>query len=169
MKQVRQVREPFKKALELFQDGAYASVDEFGMLAKGQMQKEVQELKRLMTFVLGLVNPRYSYDAAYFPFVNALFKKDSAVLRDDISILTFNYDPHLEFMIARGRKVRIEAAGAWKDNIVPTSAILSGFLNDQKRWHEDDGFFLGTFQAAGSTNAVLPVYDRKSLPLHFKP
>jgi hypothetical protein len=137
---VRAIMDPFESTLNLFRDGAYASVDEFGMLAKGKMQKEVQELKRLMCFVLGLVNPLSRYtDSTYYFLAHHLFKRDSAQLRDDITFLTLNYDPHLELAVARARLVRHKASDESGNQYRIPAQILSGFFPGDDHWFESDG------------------------------
>lgn len=151
------ILEQFGRTLQLFLDGSYASVDEFGMLARGRMQKEVQELKGLMCFVLGLVNPRrYLVESSYYTLANFLFKKDSTQLRDDIAILNFNYDLHLEYTVYTARRARVHAGGS-SGRMVSSSAIMSGFFSETTPWENEEGFFIGKLHG---TIAI----DRPSVP-----
>lgn len=96
----------------LFRDGAFATVDEFSNLAGSQYPREVQALKKRLRFALGLHNPEDKFeDSDYYPFIQKLFRGGVFPLRNDVAILTFNYDPYLPFLLRRAVQVRYKSAG----------------------------------------------------------
>jgi hypothetical protein len=138
-------RERFEDVLEYFRDGGYGSVDEFCYLARGKNPFEVQRLKALMSFILGIVDPESRFeDSDYYPFVQRLFEPSSDKLRDDLCIITLNYDPYLEFLLHRAVQTRARAAKG-KDFKCPTDrSILSGFYpgpsDCEDGWQTGEGF-----------------------------
>ena len=123
--------ERHKPALSLFRNGGFASVDEFCKLAQGSMEGTVEELKRVMRFALCLHNPEDEFqESDYYPFLQRLFLPDKAELRSDISILSFNYDPYLEYLVGRAFTQRWRANNG-EDGQPPLNvqnAIQSGLL-----------------------------------------
>jgi hypothetical protein len=100
------------EAIRLFRNGAYATVDEFSKVAGFRFHKEVQSLKRAVAFALALRNPEDQFEGSdYYPFIQKLFHRGLFPLRPDISILTFNYDPYLCFLLKRAADERCRAAG----------------------------------------------------------
>ncbi len=137
---IQEIFEPFINTIRTFRAGAYLSVDEFGQLANGGMQREVQELKRLMSYVLALVHLDHSYtSSAYYSLANALFKPDTAELRDDISILTLNYDPHLEYIVNKAHVERRRVSSII-GRLTSMSSILSGFASEMVPWEDETAF-----------------------------
>lgn len=87
-----------KQAIDLFRNGGFATLDEFCKLAGGfGYGDEINGLRTLVRAVLGLFNPEDHFERSeYYAFVQALFEDDLVSLRDDVSVLTYNYDPYLE-------------------------------------------------------------------------
>src|SRR5690242_15893149 len=81
-------------ALRLFREGGFATLDEFCKLAGPQYQNEIMGLRCLARAALGIFNPEEQFEQSeYYSLVQALFREDLFSLRDDVSILTYNYDP----------------------------------------------------------------------------
>lgn len=102
-----------KKAIKLFREGGFGTVDEFSSLAHGRLNLEIDHLKRLLAFVLAIKNPEREFQKSdYYPFLQRLFSNDLANLRDDLAVLTFNYDSYLPFLVRRAYFSRIEVTGS---------------------------------------------------------
>lgn len=96
-------------AINLFRDGGFATVDEFSYLARHKFPEEVNGLKRLMRVVLALHNPEEQFSKSeYYRFVQKLFQPDLYQLREDVAVLSFNYDAYLEFLLWRACYTRRE-------------------------------------------------------------
>jgi hypothetical protein len=132
----------------LFRDGVFATVDEFSYLAGPRFSEEIQSLKRRLRFALALHNPEDNSDQSdYYPFIQRLFQRGIFPLRDDIAILTFNYDPYLAFLLRRAVRVRYKAAGkaegaGLKDLAVCEHSVTSGFCGGSKVIEKGDGLCL---------------------------
>jgi hypothetical protein len=140
-------------ALNLFRNGGFATIDEFCKLAGGfSFQKEIHDLRCLVRVALGLFNPEEHFEKSeYYGFIQALFKNDLLSLREDLTVLTYNYDPYLEFLLHRALEHRFQVIGreksfaagvdfaesAKQDNAL--RAVTSGFgsLGEQK-WLGDE-------------------------------
>lgn len=96
------------KALELFRNGGFGTVDEFCKLATNfDFKEEINGLRGLLRVALGLFNPEENFEESeYYGFVQSLFKNDLVGLREDITILSYNYDPYLEFLLHRALEHR---------------------------------------------------------------
>jgi hypothetical protein len=114
-------------AIDLFRHGGFASVDEFSNMAGSRFHGEVQTLKRLLRFALALNDPEEQFHKSdYYSFIQKLFQKGLFPLRDDISILTFNYDGYLPYVLAKANSIRCQALGVMEPaNTV--DALRSGF------------------------------------------
>jgi hypothetical protein len=66
------------------------------------------------------------HESDYYAFIQKLFIKGLFPLRDDIAILTFNYDPYLPYLLAKAHKIRSEAVGH-QETSNEVDAITSGF------------------------------------------
>ena len=65
------------------------------------------QLRCLARAALGIFNPEERFEKSeYYNLVQALFREDLFSLRDDVSILTYNYDPYLEFLLYRALETR---------------------------------------------------------------
>ncbi len=117
------------KAVRLFREGGFGSIDEFCFLAGSRFQKDVQYLNVLVAFVFALHNPESLYQkpgsrekadkvnafehSDYYPFVQKLFDEEFHQLRKDVAILTYNYDPYLEFVLSKAYK-NVKRSCYWK-------------------------------------------------------
>jgi len=139
--------------IELFREGGFGTVDEFSSLAGKQFPQEVHEIKQLVGLILALHNPEKSYKSPsgqetngfessdYYPFIQRLFRERDD-LRDDVAILSYNYDPYFEFLLSRAYRRRREASGK-KEPIIPPTELTSGFRDrDAKAIIERKGFCL---------------------------
>jgi len=77
-----------------------------------------------------------------------LFHKGLFPLRPDISILTFNYDPYLPYLLAKAYRIRCKVAGTKEDANV-ADAITSGF-SSRNVGALEDGEDLCVLQLHGS-------------------
>jgi hypothetical protein len=135
----------YEKMIHLFREGGFGTIDEFSFLSRGRFKDGVQILKWFMSLIFALHNPEIPYPkpgthsndkttafeySDYFPFIQKLFNKDYHELRDDVAILTYNYDPYFEFVLDRAYTTRKEAAAA-KDRRYDSTNFFSG-LSDRK-------------------------------------
>jgi hypothetical protein len=142
-------------ALNLFRHGGFATVDEFCKLSQdGQrFNKEVDALRYHIRAILGLFNPEDKFEKSeYYLFVQSLFNRDLVSLRDDITVLTYNYDPYLEYLLYRALKRRWHVNGVRNEtdehqNLL--NSVTSGFHFYQSTdWLKVDG--LSVLQLHGS-------------------
>lgn len=120
---------------QLFQEGNYNSVDEFCfVLAKNdRLRALIDNLKWHIALAFAIHRPAVwhakqianSKCPDYFPFVQKLFTKKIYEMRDDIAVLTYNYDPFLEFVLCSEFVARNKAAGR-EHNQIP-APLTSGF------------------------------------------
>ena len=167
--ELQKAYDSYKDAVELFREGGFATVDEFSYLARERHEVFVQTLKRFTSFIFAIHNPEHWYvkpgaqtketttaflNSDYFPFIQKLFDETLHEFRDDVAVLTYNYDPYLDFLLSRAYRVRKKAAGEDFDK-APTS-ILSGLGNlDDKNLLKEKGF---CFLKLHGTS-VLPGFD----------
>jgi hypothetical protein len=136
-------------ALDLFRNGGFATVDEFCKLAGGfSFQSEINNLRCLLRAALGLFNPEEKFEKSeYYGFIQSLFMPDLLSLRDGVTVLSFNYDPYLEYLLLRALQHRYqvtrrtsslvlsnEESAAQKKYENSCYAVTSGFIApaDQK-------------------------------------
>lgn len=140
--------------LNLFRNGGFATLDEFCKLAAGKgFDAETNGLRCLVRAALALCNPEEHFEnSEYYGFVQSVFEDDLISLRDDISVLTYNYDPYLEFLLYRAletrrRVIRNDKAFALsaKDTVEigehesRLNAVTSGFYEPRSlKWAEAD-------------------------------
>lgn len=119
----------YSGAIGLFRNGGFATLDEFCKLAGGfEFKNEINGLRSLVRGALGLFNPEESFHTSeYYGFVQSLFKDDLMSLREDVSILTYNYDPYLEYLLYRALKHRRAVASKGID-VHSYNAATSGFF-----------------------------------------
>jgi hypothetical protein len=131
---------PLENALKLFREGDFASVDEFCKLAGSRLQSEVVQLKRVLRLALSVHNPEDHYEQSeYYGFVQRLFERNLVDLRDDVVVLSFNYDVYLEFLLTRALRVRQEVAKGRSQ--MHMDLLTSGFSNrNTKDIESSDGF-----------------------------
>lgn len=95
------------RGMDLFRKGGFGSVDEFAKLTHGKLPNELLHLKRLLTFVLAVHAPEKAFeDSDYYPFVQRLFEPDLHTPREDITVLTYNYDAYLRALTYRAFEAR---------------------------------------------------------------
>ena len=122
--------------IDLFRNGGFATLDEFCKLAGGfEFKNEINRLRSLVRGALGLFNPEESFHTSeYYGFVQSLFKEDLMNLREDVSILTYNYDPYLEYLLHRALKHRRKVASKGPD-VHSFNAATSGFyMPNNQEW-----------------------------------
>jgi hypothetical protein len=153
-------------ALNLFREGGFATVDEFCKLAGGSSFKaEINNLRSFLRAVLGLFNPEESFEKSeYYGFVQSLFNEDLFTLRDDVTILSYNYDPYLEFLLFRAIEQRrlilrkdksmiVSPEDAARDAAFANSinAATSGFGSlDDLKWLSDTNDSFSVLKLHGS-------------------
>jgi hypothetical protein len=126
-------------AVQKFRSGGFGTVDEFCKLIALQNDPNLSRLangmRQLTRLALGLRNPEYGYqDSDYYPFVQRLFDKDLISLRDDLTILTFNYDPYLEFLLLRALRERAGLVGKPPPSNEIIDSVTSGLFSRNIQW-----------------------------------
>jgi hypothetical protein len=87
-------RKSFDESLKIFRRGGFSTVDEFCYLANDQCAAEVKAAKTYMRHVLLMVLPEWTFHKSeYYRFVQKLFDEDLKSPREDITVLSYNYDP----------------------------------------------------------------------------
>ena len=142
--QARRLFNDYGKASALLKAGAFGTMDELSQLASGGSHHgEILQLKKLLRLVFALENPQmFGYGKSDYPvFVNALFQQ-KACLRDDVSVLSFNYGPFLEYTLFNAVKTRCAIGTVPKEiRELAFQASTSGFHNlDDLTWIEQGGF-----------------------------
>ena len=124
----------FESDLRLFKESRCETVDEFGSLARqGRYAGAVQRLKLLLRLYLALPSldcTTRQDDGDYLRFSRKLLGKGGTTLRDDVVVLTFNYDPFFEYLLEglfSSRSDLTQQAGPLRIDTVQTDAIYSGF------------------------------------------
>lgn len=132
----------FASPINLLRNGGFASVDEFCKLIYGKGFGEGQgtahktderAIRCLLRTVLGLYDPETRFTRSdYYPFIQRLFKPDLYSLNPYISLLSYNYDTYLEYLLLRAVKTRHDAVGIEcedKDLRNLHNGLTSGFLD----------------------------------------
>jgi hypothetical protein len=147
--------ETHAEALDLFRNGGFATLDEFCKLAGPKFQSEVNGLRSLVRVALGLFNPEHQFEKSeYYAFIQALFKADLRTLREDVTVLTYNYDPYLEFLLHRALECREKINRRGKSPFMADqdvadfaahssrlNAVTSGLFSPENRnWLAGSGF-----------------------------
>lgn len=139
---VRKAREPYERGLALFRSGGFATVDEFCFLTNGLFPQEVRAVKTYMCIVLAYAMPEVTFHKSeYYRFCQKLFQSDLKTLRPEITVLTYNYDPYLEFLMDRFFQIRNRAGDPDHPVFTPSSAV-SGFSPFGRPIDEESGFAL---------------------------
>jgi hypothetical protein len=116
-----------KRVIELFRHGGFASIDEFSRLASPRYAQQIQLLKQLLRLALSLHDPEDQFHKSdYYAFIQRLFVNGLFPLRNDVAILTFNYDPYLPYLLRKAHSIRCHAAGS-SETLNAADAITSGF------------------------------------------
>ena len=99
----------FSHSIKIFRHGGFATVDEFSYLASASYPEHVQAMKKLMCFVLAIHNPEPKFqDSDYYPFIQKLFRPDTLnQFRNEISVITFNYDCYLDYIMRQAYSYRL--------------------------------------------------------------
>ena len=134
----------FNSATIPLRNGAFATMDELSHLSVGgEHAANIRMLKKLMRYVFALYNPHIHELAKtdYRPLIQAILGHSSR-LREDISILSFNYDPYFEFSLRLAFMLRQRVnPNNPEDHARLRQAITSGFENPIDRtWLDRDGF-----------------------------
>jgi hypothetical protein len=137
-------RTRFEAALGLLRQGGFASVDEFCRLSRATHSEGVRDLKRWMRLCLSIRDPELTFEKSdYYPFLQRLFEADTPDLREDTTILSFNYDVYLEFLLSRAYRVRVKAAGASLDEAFLNAHVFSAMRGrDTVALEDGSGFCL---------------------------
>jgi hypothetical protein len=136
----------FTESIDLLRHGGFATVDEFGKLASGGYQNHVQNMKKLMRFVLSLHNPEEAFhESDYYPFIQRLFMEDELHrLKPGLTIITFNYDCYLDFLLLEAFRYRQRISDNPQEiNDWWSSKLTSGFFkpDNQIDWaRQTEGF-----------------------------
>lgn len=107
-------------------------MDEFSKLASEGYQEHVQNMKKLMRIALSLHNPEDKFhESDYYPFIQRLFREDNLTdLRSDITVLTYNYDCYLDFLLLEAFRHRQKLSASPQElNDFLCSKLTSGFFN----------------------------------------
>lgn len=132
LKKIREHHKSFLSASSLLRDGDFATMDELSNLVQGGAHAaRIHELKRLMRFVFGLSEPhtRLWPKSDYRKFIQSLFIGQSH-LRSDVSVISFNYDPYLEYRLAKALRSRTSVRPIPDDDFNRMElAATSGFLD----------------------------------------
>ena len=84
-----------------------------------------------MRLALALHNPEEMFDKSdYYPFIQRLFDKNLYLLRPDITIISFNYDCYLEYLMLRAcrQRQKLSPDGVKLDDL-GIANITSGFFD----------------------------------------
>ena len=127
--------EIFGNSMELFRNGAFATVDEFSKLMSGTHPEQVQEMKKLMRLAFFFHNPEDDFaQSDYYAFIQRLFRDDDlSGLKSNITVISYNYDFYFDFLLDRAYKHRqgLEEADVkpeWKNK------LTSGFFDPTTEW-----------------------------------
>jgi hypothetical protein len=121
----------FFESIKLFRYGGFATVDEFSKLASESYPEHVQKMKILVRLVLALDNPENNFqNSDYYPFIQRLFRKDEMIhFRNEISIISFNYDCYLDFLLRQAYSHRT-CLSKITDNVKNNPLVLKGPQED---------------------------------------
>jgi hypothetical protein len=134
----------FEPAAKVLKDGSFATMDELSNLAfGGSRASDILTLKQELRLVFGMDNPHvWHWGSSDYPsFVNAIFQGKETP-RDDICVLSFNYDPYLDFLLDEALLARHSLRNVEPDKArYFLQAATSGFCYPHDlRWLSEDGF-----------------------------
>lgn len=142
----------YEQSLKLFRAGGFGTIDEFCYLLRTEQPETVNDLKKVLRLALGFQNPEKHFATSdYYQLIQALFgPADLKNLRGDVAILSFNYDPYLEWLLRRAVHTRARALIKGqripnKSDIVIEALVTSGFSHGNagvEALKSDDGFCL---------------------------
>jgi hypothetical protein len=121
----------FDAAIRLCRNGGFATVDEFSKLSSDGGKEHAQQMKILTQMALVLHNPEDKFEESdYYPFIQRLFYEDAlAELRDDITILSYNYDCYLDYLLVRASSNRMAFVEPLGNEANVRNSLTSGFDN----------------------------------------
>jgi hypothetical protein len=168
----------FHSSTELFRHGCFGTVDEFSRLAAAKYPEQVQDMKRLMRLAFSFNNPEEQFqESDYYPFVQRLFEEDLCSLRSDITVLSYNYDCYLDFLLLKANRLRRQLSGASEVANYEKNTLTSGFFDTSyiKDEHANHGFnYLklhgGIAYPEGKDFSFATLFDpdiRKRIPMTF--
>jgi hypothetical protein len=147
MQRVTQWLDGIKTPLLLFREGGFGSIDEFCYHVRDAQPDAVEKLKWALQVVFGIHNPeRLHAKSDYYRFIQRLFKPEQlATLREDIVVMSFNYDPYFEWLLRRAVYRRRHAInhGSIAESFMTDALVTSGFScsgGTLKALREHDGF-----------------------------
>jgi len=139
-------------ALNLFRNGGFATIDEFCYLAGGfSFQNEINSLRYLLRAALGLFNPEEKFEKSeYYGFIQSLFMPDLFTLRKGVTVISYNYDPYLEYLlqralehrfkVTRGGSIVVDLVAQAKHNIALNAATSGFYFPGDRKWLDEDNF-----------------------------
>jgi hypothetical protein len=132
-----------REVLDLFRNGGFATIDEFCKLVGGfQFESEIYGLRYLVRAALGLFNPEENFEKSeYYGFIQSLFKDDLMNLREDITVLTYNYDPYLEFLLHRALEKRWQISRKGKSFVMNPEDIRQDIEHGNRLNAVTSGFY----------------------------
>src|SRR5579872_4681346 len=129
----------FGKSIDLFRNGGFATVDEFSKLMSGSNPKDVQRMKKLMRSALLFHNPEDKFNESdYYAFIQRLFLEDNLEeLRTDVSVISYNYDCYLDFLLLRAYECRQQYVDKRQMTTFFKNKLTSGFFHPYDlQWSE---------------------------------
>jgi hypothetical protein len=116
-----------ERTIALFRHGGFATVDEFSKLAGVRLRAATEGLKRTLRVALALHDPEDQFEKSdYYRFIQKLFQDGLFPLRNNVSILTFNYDPYLPYLLRKAFAIRCRVSGGEATD-VGVDLLTSGF------------------------------------------
>jgi hypothetical protein len=120
----------FAESIELFRYGGFGTVDEFSKSASLNYPDGVQDMKRLMRLAFCFHNPEEKFhESDYYPFLQRLFKDDLCSLRGELTVLSYNYDCYLDYLLLRAYRRRRMSSGNSMPNDDLKNTLTSGFFD----------------------------------------
>lgn len=136
--------EEFKSEIDLFRYGGFATVDEFSRLASSKYPEQAHAMKQLMRLAFSFHNPEDKFhESEYYSFLQRLFKADLYSLREDVTVISYNYDCYLDFLLTRALTHRKHLHHGKNEELtaLETNILTSGFDNPRDiEWAESKGF-----------------------------
>jgi hypothetical protein len=119
----------FKPVVELFRHGGFGTVDEFSKLAADKYPEHTQDMKKLMRLAFALHNPEDSFHKSdYYPFIQRLFSDDLHSLKSNITIISYNYDCYLDYLLLKAYEYRKRLSASPEINPITKNTLTSGFF-----------------------------------------
>jgi len=119
----------FKPVVELFRHGGFGTVDEFSKLAAKNYPQHTQDMKKLMRLAFALHNPEDSFhESDYYRFIQKLFFDDLHSLKNNITIISYNYDCYLDYLLLKAYRHRKRLSGSPENTLFRKNQLTSGFF-----------------------------------------